>query len=173
VDGSQVGIFKEGDQVSFGGFLESTNGRGLETQVSLEVLSNFTDKTLERKLADQKLSGLLVTTDFTKSDGTGSVTMGLLDTTSRGGRLTGSLGSELLTGGLTTGGFTSSLLSTSHFLYIICVGWNKKKILKWAPKLLPLYIHVFGDQKYVCKAFFSSYFPFKDNKCYIFFIFFF
>jgi hypothetical protein len=33
-------------------------------------LSNFTDKTLERQLADQKLSGLLVATNLTESDGT-------------------------------------------------------------------------------------------------------
>ena len=37
---------------------------------NLEVLSNFTNKPLERKLSDKELSGLLVTPDLTKSDGT-------------------------------------------------------------------------------------------------------
>ena len=51
-------------------------------QTYLEVLSDFTDKTLERKLADEQLCGLLVATDFTKSDGTGPEPVRLLDTTS-------------------------------------------------------------------------------------------
>jgi hypothetical protein len=119
VDGSQVGIFEKSNEVSLRGFLKGTNGGRLETEISLEVLSDFTNKTLERKLADQKLSGLLVTTDFTKSDGTGSVSVRLLDSSSAGGTLASSLGSELLTGGLTTGGLASGLLSTSH-VYKMC-----------------------------------------------------
>jgi histone H3 len=70
VDGAQVGVLEEGDEVSLNGLLKSTDGRGLEAEVGLEVLSNFTDKTLERQLADQELSGLLVATNFTESDGT-------------------------------------------------------------------------------------------------------
>jgi hypothetical protein len=119
VNGSQVGIFEEGNEVSFRGFLKGTNGRGLETKISLEVLSDFTNKTLERELADQKLSGLLVTTDFTKSDSTGSVSVRLLDSSSAGGTLASGLSSELLTGSLTTSGLASSLLSTSH-VYKMC-----------------------------------------------------
>ena len=84
MDGAQVGIFKKTNQVSFRSFLESHDSAALETQVSLEVLSDLTDQPLEGQFADQKLSGLLVTTDLTESDGTGTVTMGLLDTS--GGR---------------------------------------------------------------------------------------
>lgn len=43
------------------------------------------------------------------------VTMGLLDTTSRGGTLAGSLGGQLLTRSLSSGGLTGSLLGTSHY----------------------------------------------------------
>jgi hypothetical protein len=39
-------------------------------EIGLEVLSDFTDQALERQLADQKLGGLLVATNLTKSDGT-------------------------------------------------------------------------------------------------------
>jgi hypothetical protein len=77
VDSAQVGIFEEGDEVCLDGFLESTDGRRLETEVGLEVLSDFTDKTLEGELSDQELSRLLVTTDLTESDGSWLVTMGL------------------------------------------------------------------------------------------------
>jgi hypothetical protein len=40
----------------------------LESQVRLEVLGNFTNQTLERKLSDEELGRLLVATDFTESD---------------------------------------------------------------------------------------------------------
>lgn len=70
MDGAQVGVLKERDEVGLNGLLKSTDGRGLEAKVGLEVLSNFTDQTLEGELADQKLSGLLVATDLTESDGT-------------------------------------------------------------------------------------------------------
>ena len=70
VDGAQVGVLKERDEVGLNGLLESTDGGGLETEVRLEVLSNLTDQTLEGELADQELGRLLVATDFTESDGT-------------------------------------------------------------------------------------------------------
>lgn len=106
VDGAQVGVLEEGDEVSLNGLLESTDSGGLEAEIRLEVLGNLTDETLERKLADQELSGLLVPTDLTESDGSGLVSVGLLDTAGRRSGLAGSLGSKLLTGGLATSGFT-------------------------------------------------------------------
>ena len=114
MDSAQVGVFEETDEVSLRSLLEGHDGRGLETQVSLEVLGDLTDQTLEGQLADQKFGGLLVTTDLTKSHGTGTITMGLLDSTGGGGALTGSLGGQLLTRGLSSGRFTGSLLGTSH-----------------------------------------------------------
>jgi len=68
MDGAKVGVLEERDEVGLHGLLESTNGRRLKAKVRLEVLSNFTDQTLEGQLADQELSRLLVTTDFTESD---------------------------------------------------------------------------------------------------------
>jgi len=114
VDGAQVGVLEEGDEVSLNGLLKSADGGRLEAEIRLEVLGNLTDETLERKLADQELGGLLVPTDLTKSDSSGLVSVGLLDTSGRGGGLAGSLGSKLLTRGLATGGFTGSLLGTRH-----------------------------------------------------------
>lgn len=113
VDGTQVDIFEQANQVSFSGFLQSSDSSGLEAQVSLGVLSDFTDKTLEGELADQQFSRLLVATNFTESNSTGSVAVRLLDAGS-GSALASSLGGDLLAGSLTTGRFASSLLSTSH-----------------------------------------------------------
>ena len=70
VDGAQVGVLEEGDEVGLNGLLESTDGRRLEAEIALEVLGNLTDETLEGQLADQELSRLLVATDLTESDGT-------------------------------------------------------------------------------------------------------
>lgn len=70
VDGAQVGVLEERDEVSLDGLLEGADGGALEAEVRLEVLSNLTDKALEGQLADEELSGLLVTTDLTESDGT-------------------------------------------------------------------------------------------------------
>ena len=80
VDGGQVGILEKTNKVGLGGLLKSQDGRSLESQVSLEVLGDFSDKSLEWKLSDQELSRLLVSSDLTKSDGTRSVSVRLLDT---------------------------------------------------------------------------------------------
>ena len=50
-------------------------------ETNLEVLSDFTNETLEGELPDEEFGGLLVFADFTESDGSGAETMGLLDTT--------------------------------------------------------------------------------------------
>ena len=70
MDGAQVGVFEEGDEVCLNRLLQSTDGGRLESQVRLEVLCNFADQALEREFADQKLGRFLVATDFTESDGT-------------------------------------------------------------------------------------------------------
>jgi len=79
VDGAKVGILEKTDEVGLGSFLKGKDGRSLETEVGLEVLGDLTDETLEGELADEKVGTLLVTTDLTKGDGTGPVTVGLLD----------------------------------------------------------------------------------------------
>jgi len=58
--------------------------------------------------------GLLKLSNFSKSDGTWSISVGLLDTSSYLSGLSGGLGSELLTRVLDTGRFSGSLLGTSH-----------------------------------------------------------
>ena len=55
VDGAQVGIFKEADEVGLSRLLKGHDCRGLEAKVSLEVLGDLADQTLERQLADEQL----------------------------------------------------------------------------------------------------------------------
>ena len=117
VDSAQVGVFEETNEVSLGSFLQGHDGGRLEAEISLEILSDLTDEPLERKLADEKLGALLVTTDLTKSDGTRPVPVGLLHSTGSRGRFASSLGCKLLARSFSSGGFTGSLLSTGHLDY--------------------------------------------------------
>jgi hypothetical protein len=114
VDSTQVSIFEKTHQVSFGGFLEGQDGRSLEPEITLEILGDLTDQTLEGKLSDEEVGTLLVTTDLTKGDGSGSVSVGLLDSSGSWGRLTSSLGGKLLARSLTSGGLAGGLKARFH-----------------------------------------------------------
>ena len=82
VNGTQVGIFKESNQVSFCSLLQGKHSRSLETKIRLKVLGNLTDQTLEWKLADQQVSRLLIATNFTEGHSARAVTVRLLDSSS-------------------------------------------------------------------------------------------
>jgi len=114
VDGSQVGVLEETNEVSFSSLLEGHNGARLESEIGLEVLGDLTNQTLEWELSDQQLSALLITSDLTKSNSTRSISVGLLDSTVRWVRLSGSLGSELLSWGLSSSGLSCGLLCSGH-----------------------------------------------------------
>jgi hypothetical protein len=78
------------------------------------TLSDFTNETLEGEFADEQLGGFLVTTDFTKSDGSGPEAMGLLDTSrDAGGSLASLLGSELFARRFSSGRLAGGLLLES------------------------------------------------------------
>lgn len=94
--------------------LKSTNGRALEAQVSLEVLSNFTHKALEWQFANQQLSWLLIAADFPESDCSRSVPVWLLYTTCWRCTFASSLCRQLLARSLSTSWLTSGLLCTCH-----------------------------------------------------------
>ena len=114
VNGTQVGIFEKTNQVSLASLLESHNSRALESKISLEVLGNFTNQTLEGQFSDQQFSALLVTTDLSQCYGSWPVSVWLLHASCCWGTLTSSLGSKLLSWSLSSSGFTSGLLCTSH-----------------------------------------------------------
>jgi hypothetical protein len=66
VNGTQVGVLKQSNEVSFWSLLEGKYSLALETTVWLELLSNLSYQTLEWRLANQKVSRLLVSPDFSK-----------------------------------------------------------------------------------------------------------
>ena len=89
--------------------MKRQDGRSLEAQITLEILSDFTNQTLKGQLSNQKIGTLLVTTDLAKGNGSGSVSVGLLDTSGGRGGLAGGLGGKLFAGSLSSGGFTGGL----------------------------------------------------------------
>jgi hypothetical protein len=118
VNGGQVGVLEKRDEVGLAGLLKSQHSRGLETEVGLEVLSDFSDEPLERQLADQELSGLLVPSDFTECDSAWTEPVRFLDASGSRGRntLVGPLGGKLLPWCLATSRLTSGLLCARHWV---------------------------------------------------------
>jgi len=114
VDGAEVGVLEQRDEVSLNRLLEGADGRRLEAEVRLEVLGDLADETLEGELSDEELGRLLVATDLTEGDGTRLVPVGLLDTAGRGVRLAGRRGGQGLAGGFAASGLAGSLLGASH-----------------------------------------------------------
>eukprot|EP00955_Chlamydomonas_euryale_P103871 365530-Chlamydomonas_euryale.AAC.8 len=60
MDGRQVGVLKQAHQIGLRSLLQGQHGGGLEAQVGLETLCNFTDQALEGQLANKQLRALLV-----------------------------------------------------------------------------------------------------------------
>jgi len=114
VDGTQVSVFEKTDEISLTGFLKSHDSRALESEIGLEILSDFTNQTLEGQLPDQKFGALLVTTDFSQSDSSGPISVWFLHTSCCWGTLASSLGCQLFSWGFATGRFTCGLLSSCH-----------------------------------------------------------
>ena len=115
VDGAQVGVFKKTNEVGLAGLLQCHNGRGLESEISLEILCNLSDEALEGQLADKELGALLVTSDLSEGNGSRPVSVGFLHAPCGRCTLSGSLGGELLTWSFASSAFTGSLLRSGHF----------------------------------------------------------
>ena len=69
MDGAQVGVLKERNQICLCRLLQSHESRRLEVQFALVFLSNLSNQTHERKLAKEKLHAPLVPADLPESDG--------------------------------------------------------------------------------------------------------
>ena len=138
VDGAQVGVLEETDQVGLASLLKGHDGGALESQIGLEVLGDFTDQTLEWQFPDEQLGALLVPSDFSQSDGSWPVPVGFLDSSGSRGALTSGLGGQLLPGGLASGGLSSCLLSSCHLDSIVV--YNDREIRVASPFNAVLYL---------------------------------
>ena len=64
VNGSQVGVLKKTDQVTFSSLLQGQHCAALEAQILFEVLHSFPDEALEWHLADEQVRAPLVFADL-------------------------------------------------------------------------------------------------------------
>ena len=99
VDSAEVGVLEESNEVCLSSLLESENCRALESEVSLELLSNLANQALEWELANEELSRLLVSSDFSEGNRAWAISVWFLYTSSSWGILSGCLGGELFTRG--------------------------------------------------------------------------
>ena len=81
MNGAQVRVFEERDQIGFAGLLQCADSCRLKTQVSLEILSDFTNEPLKWEFANEQFGRFLIATNLTQSDGTWTEAMRLLDAT--------------------------------------------------------------------------------------------
>ncbi len=116
MDGAEVGVFEETNEVGLGGFLECEHSGGLESQVVLEFAGNFSNESLERKFSDEEFSALLESSDFSESNCARSESVCLLDSTGLDGCLLGLFVCNVLSGSFATGVLSCGLLCSCHVL---------------------------------------------------------
>jgi hypothetical protein len=124
VDGAEVSVFEKSNHVGFSGLLEGEDGGALESKVILELRSDFSDESLERKLSDEELGALLEFSDFSECDCSWSESMWLLDSTGWGGGLLGLLVGDVLSWGFAASVLASSLLCSCHFKMCVLLNYN-------------------------------------------------
>merc|ERR1712048_907502 len=84
VDGAEVGVFEKTNHVGLSGFLESEDSRGLESEVVLEVVGDFSHESLEWEFSNEELGRLLELSDVSKSNGSWSESVWSLDSSWNG-----------------------------------------------------------------------------------------
>ena len=114
VDGAEVGVLEEADQVGLGGLLEGQDGGALEAELGVERAGDLAHESLEGELPKEEVGRLLISSDLSERDGTGSEPVRLLGANLGGGGLPGRLSGEGLLGGLGGVGFSGGLLGTGH-----------------------------------------------------------
>lgn len=76
---TEIRVFKESNEEVLRGFLESKDRRGLETNVGRRtVLGDFSEQTLEGRLAQEQFGALLVLANLSESNCSGTVALEVL-----------------------------------------------------------------------------------------------
>jgi len=115
VNGAQVSVLEQGNEVGFSWFLKSQHCWALEAEFLFELVSNFSDESLEGELSNEEISWFLVFSDFPQGNCSGFESVGLLDTSGNRGALSGNfLGNQLFSGHLLCGRLPCSLFCSSH-----------------------------------------------------------
>merc|ERR1712048_1476412 len=121
VDGAEVGVFEKTNHVGLSGFLESKDGRGLESEVVLEIVGDFSDESLEWEFSNEELSRFLELSDVSKGNSSWSESVWSLDTSwdSWGLSLCGGFGGgHVLSWLLGAGSFSCGMLCSCHLVVL-------------------------------------------------------
>ena len=116
MDGAEVGVLEESDKVHLSSFLDGEQSLGLESELSVDALTDGSHKALEGSLEEKQVSTLLVPLDLSESDSAwleASVVGSLDSAFCRGSLLLGNLGGL---GSLGAGGNTGLGSSSLEFL---------------------------------------------------------
>ena len=81
VDGGEVGVFEKSNNVGLSSFLESKDSWWLESQVGLEIVCDFSNKSLEWKLSNEEFSRFLEFSNFSEGDGSWSESVSSFNST--------------------------------------------------------------------------------------------
>jgi hypothetical protein len=111
---AKLRVLQNADQVCLSGLMKGDKGLLLESQTGLEILGYFLHDTVERSCADEQIRGLLIATDFTKSNGARAKAMGFHYPHRLGKRFTVCLVCHHLSRHFTANHDTGCLLCTSH-----------------------------------------------------------
>jgi hypothetical protein len=116
MDSARIGVFKQRHKIGLRRSLEGEDSRPLEPEPfwATKTSSYFATQALEGQLPDEEVCRLLVTPDFAKGHGPGSITMGLLDISVVWGGLALSLCRQLFAGSFPPRAFPRCLLRAGH-----------------------------------------------------------
>ncbi|PNX61597.1 hypothetical protein L195_g052542 [Trifolium pratense] len=64
MNSTKISIFKQTNKISFSSFLKCRNSTTLESQIGFEILSDFSNQSLEWKFPNEKLCALLILSDL-------------------------------------------------------------------------------------------------------------
>ncbi|KAK2359526.1 histone H3.2 [Trifolium repens] len=112
---TKISIFKQTNKIGFSSFLKSGNSATLKSQICFEILSDFSNQSLEWKFPYEKLCALLVLSDLTKSHCSWTEPVWLLHSSGRRSRFPSGFGCELFPWSFSSGGLASGLFGTCHF----------------------------------------------------------
>ena len=119
VDSAEVGVFEEGDQVSFSGFLEGQDCRWLESEFLFPLVRDFSDHSLEGEFSNEEISWFLIFSDFSQGNCSGFESVGFLDSCGDWSWFSGNLlGNQLFSGDLLGCGFSCCLFCSGHLIII-------------------------------------------------------
>ena len=87
MNGAQVGIFEETSQIALSGFLKCKEGLRLESELSIDTVTDCSDESLEWSFSEHEGNGLLVSLYFSEGNSSGSESSGFLDSSLSSGSL--------------------------------------------------------------------------------------